>query len=370
MSLTQTVRHGVIVLTALVATQGAKAVVRPDQAVDLMAARLEQQQLKEGVDQGMWVSEEMFTGPMATGMACAYEWTGNATYRASAELAGTYILWIGASVGNLLGDEAYALVRLSEIADDPSENVWRTALQEFYESPRRELTEGTTDEYIAFFGEMDPSMAVFYLAHHAVAAGYADDLDKGIWRDAVIRYLSRVDDYSGFPVMALGAATWSLAMTGPLDETPVARDYEASPYWEDTTVGDLPALLLSHQVPEDDVFAGSFFWRFDHTGGAMEGVNRGYTEDAVFGALGLVAAASQQSDPPSEDTIEAIDAVQEMLLIGIDEDGAVRAHLSRQGQAYNAFAGEMLQALWRIEQYQDGLQDSEDGVDDAVATKE
>lgn len=346
-------RHHVVVLVLALGVQAVGAVLSPEEATDLMATRLDQEQMKEGLDQGVWLSEELFMGPLTAGMVSAYEWTGDSTYQAAAELAGGYILWMGASTGNLLGDEAYALMRLSIASEDQQENPWRTALQEFYESPRRELTEGTTEEYIAFFGEMDSSTAVFYLAHHAIAANYVDDLDKNIWRDALIRYLSRVDDNASFPVTALAAATWALATTGPLDDTPIARDYEAWAGWDEVTLSDLPALLLGHQVPAGELFGGSFYWRFDHSGGPEGGVAAGYTEDTIFGLLGLVAAAAQDSNLPVEERADAIEAAQEVLLSGIDEEGYVHAHLSQLGQAYHAFAGEMLQALWAAQQYQD-----------------
>ena len=47
-----------------------------------------------------------------------------------------------------------------------------------------------------------------------------------------------------------------------------------------------------------------------------------------------------------------------------DEDGYVYQHLTRQGDAYNTFAGEVLQALWSIEEYlgRDAADDVEAGV--------
>ena len=358
MSCARGVLSCVIVLATVLVGQSGGALT-PQEAVDLMATRLDQEQLKEGVDQGLWLSEELFMGPVTAGMVCAYEWTGDPAYRTCAELAGDYILWMGASTGNLLGEETYALMRLSEMSDDPQANTWRTALEDFYESPRLEPTEGNAEEYIAFFDEMDPSMAVFYLAHHAIAANYVDDLDKDRWRSAVIRYLSRVDNNSLLPVTALGAATWSLAATGPLDDTPVASryDYEASASWEGVTLSDLSALLLTHQIPEGELFAGSFYWRFDHSDGQTGGVRGGYTEDTVFGTLGLIEAAAQDCNSPHEEIDIAVDAAHKILLQGIDQDGCVFAHLSGYGETYNAFAGEMLQVLRDIEQYQDRKED-------------
>jgi len=49
---------------------------------------------------------------------------------------------------------------------------------------------------------------------------------------------------------------------------------------------DLPWFLASHQEPA----TGTFYWRFDHAVDADTGWAYGFTEDTVFGALGLQAA--------------------------------------------------------------------------------
>jgi len=341
-------------LIAVLIAQTLGAALLPEEAVDLMATRLDQNQVKAGPNIGLWVPEVTFTGPPTGGMACAYQWTGNPDYWASAELGGYYLLWFTSAQGNLNGDEVYALVRLSEASDDPASNVWRSALEEWFVSTRRPGYEGSTQEYIKYFEDVDVSTAGFYIAHHTVGAYYVDDQDKGVWREALIDYLSRVDDEASFPVMALGAATWALAQTGPLDDTPIVS-YPVRPCWAGVALSDLPDILVGHQVPEDEPFAGSFYWRFDHTSGDTGGIVAGYAEDAIFGTFGLVAAATQQretADEASQGYLDSeIEAAQTALLEGINEEGCVFEHLAQVGRRYYAYTGEMLEALWSIEEY-------------------
>jgi hypothetical protein len=295
-------------------------------------------------------------------MVCAYEWLGETSYYSSAWRGGYYIIQLTDFQGNMLGDEAYAFTRLSDafstgvppsVGTWGSVNLWYNALREFYNSVRHPDFEGTTEGYLHHFDADEPSTAVFYLAHHVIATYYINDVDKVLWRDALIKHLSRVDDDADFPVLALAAATWALAKVGALDaDTPVAN--ASVPQWRDVVLADLPALLMSHQVPEGEPFAGSFYCRFDHTSGGIEGPAAGYTEDAMFGALGLVAAASGLDECPAKDDFtEAIAAAQEMLLQGVGVEGEVYEHVSRQGDTYHAFAGELLQTLWSVKQYQD-----------------
>jgi hypothetical protein len=325
------------------------------EAVEAMANRLERSQIQEGPEMGAWPDEGLFAGPATAGMVCAHDWTGSPIYEMTARSGGYYILRTSDVQGSLLGDEAYAFLRLSEMRTAKglvAYNVWRGALAEFYDSVRRPGYEGSTPAYLAFYDDQEPATVVFYLAYHVIAAYYVNDQDKQLWRDGLIRHLSRVDDDSSFPVMALGAATWALATIDALDDTPVAPD-GGSPQWDGVVLADLPALLLSHQVGEGEPFAGSFYWRFDHTSGNSEGVSAGYTEDAISGVLGLVAAASLEDIAIKEDLEQGIAAGQQALLLGIDAEGAVYEHLSGEGQTYHAFAGEMLQALWSVRHYTD-----------------
>jgi len=341
------------VLVMILALLGQSAAIgwTPEEAVDLIAGRLEQAQIKEGPDAGLWPQEVQFLGPITAGMICAYEWLGNASYLASAVLAGTWILDTAVSQGNLLGDEAYAFARLSEVSDDPNQNVWQNALADFFLSPRKGHCEFSTEEYLDNFDDLEPSTATFYLAHFLVAADHVQDEDTDVYRKALISHLYRVDDDAAFPMMALGAATWALMLTDtPLDTPIVAYGTLANPYWDGVTVGDLRDLLAGHQVPEGEPFVGSFYWRFDHTDGGTGGVTAGYTEDAIFGTLGLVAAAPKNAGG-TEEVDEAIEAAREALLLGIDEEGNVYEHLARQGVMYDVFSGEMLEALWSVEQH-------------------
>ncbi|MHC4518740.1 MAG: hypothetical protein ACYTAS_09150 [Planctomycetota bacterium] len=344
----------VFVLVLLVLGQGTGSALTREEAVDLIATRLDESQTKDGPHRGLWSPEVVFMGSITTGMASAFEWTGEEGYKTSADFAGHYILRVSVAQGNLFGDEAYAFVYLSEMSEDPHTNVWQNALEDFYLSPRKGHGKGaeqTTREYLSAFDGVEPSTATFYMAHHVMAAYYVEDQDAKVWREALIRHLSRVDDEATFPVMALGVATWALAATGPLDETPVSLFYEAVPYWEGVTLADLPELLAGYQVPHGEPFSGSFYWRFDQGSGGTGGAVAGYTEDAIFGTLGLIAAASLETEEPDEALQLGITAAETVLLGGIDEDGGVYEHLSRQGNTYDAFAGEMLHALWSIEQY-------------------
>jgi len=322
-----------------------------------VASYLEQSQIKEGSRAGMWPFEPSFAGPPTTGVACAYKWIGDPVYLRTAELGGQYILWVGSSTGHLLGDEAYALKSLSEVAESPKENSWRTALSRFYENQRS--TNGiTTAEYINLISQGDPSNNVFYLAHHTVAAYYVDDADKEVWRTALIRCLASVDDRSNYPVQALGVATWALAQTGELGDT-LVDSVDSGSYWSGVALKDLPELLLSHQIPDGKPFAGSFYWRFAHPDTEIDVLAGGWTEDVIFGALGLVASASGRGGEDAERLMRAIEAARVVLLEASDSEGKVFEHLSKIGTSYYTYSGELLQTLWSVQQYLDGMASAE-----------
>lgn len=359
MSSVRSMSHFVLTLAVLVTVCGFGATTTVEDVVEAMAGRLEQAQDKMGWNMGSWPEEELFTGSLTAGMVGAYECTGNYVYRTASRRAGYYILRAANEMGNLLGDEAYALVRLSEVSrlmESGFSNAWSFNLSDFYVSTRRPDYEGTTEVYLAYFEGEEPSTTVFLLANYVVGAYYVDDADKELWRDALIRHLSYVDDGCSHPVMALGAATWALAQIDGLDDTPVASE-GGSAYWKDTVLSDLPWLLLSHQVPGDDAYGGSFYWRFDHSAVVPGGIGYGFTEDVVYGTLGLVAAASAMGGGAHEDFVPAITAAQEALLLGVDEEGEVYEHLALVGQTYHTYAGEMLQALWSSKKYLDSLTD-------------
>jgi len=352
MSSVRSMSRPVLAATLLLVVWGAGAPLSTGDEVDVMAVRLEQAQNKIGWVMGSWPVEELYTGSIAAGMTAAYEWTGDVVFRTASRRAGYYILRSSDDQGSLLGDEAYAFVRLSEAArvmDGEPTSPWQPALVAFYASMRKPGYEESTEAYLAYFAEGEPSTTVFFLAHHVMAVYYVDDPDKELWRDALIRHLSRVDDSSGFPVMALGAATWALAKSGGLDDMPVSSD-DGAAYWDGVALSDLPAILRSHQVPTGETFGGSFFWRFDHTSGGLDSAAAGYTEDTIYGALGLTAAASLNDESP-QDLKDAVTAAREVLLQGVDAEGRVYEHLALAGATYHAFAGEMIQVLCEVEHY-------------------
>jgi hypothetical protein len=307
-------------------------------AITLVADRLENAQRKHGPDAGTWRYEEGYTGSIVAGMAAAYQRTCVQAYRTSAELGGSYIQGIYPFEG-LSGDEAFALALLSEISDDPTSNSWRDTVTDFYSIIE---TYGTSD-YIAWFeSNVEPSTTVFYVGHLVLAAYYVDANDKEIWRDSLISFLAGVDDDTAYyPVLALGVTTWVLAETGPLDSTPVDPSGTGRPYWSSVTLADLPGLLISHQVEPNDPneWSGSFYMNFVHVE-----EYRGFTEDAVFAVLGLIAA--QRTNPALDYDVEILDAKLALFnALYPDVDGTVYAHIWGDSSTDYLYAGEMLIGL-------------------------
>jgi len=328
--------------------------------ITTIADRLEADQIKSDVSVGTWPEEADFTGSIIAGIATAYELTCESTYRACAELGGNAIVYT--AQGNFTPDEALGLARLSNVASDPYDNVWRTEISNFYSNVKNDPN--GTEGYLSFFAGNDPSYVVFYLAHYVVAAYYVDAVDKKIWRHGLISWLSRVDDSCYVPVMALGAATWALAQTGPLDETSIDPSGEGAPYWTTRKLSDLPELLSSHQVPDGQQEAGSFYWLFEHgDAGSGEPVS-GYTEDTIFATLGLVAASQANPDLNAD---SAILAARKVLLDGVSSKGIVWERLSQEGAVYYSYASEMLQVLSKLVIPGDlNLDDWVDSIDYAI----
>ncbi|MHC4115532.1 MAG: hypothetical protein ACYSSL_09485 [Planctomycetota bacterium] len=336
------IRPAIIVFLALGLLSVQTQAVSIGDAIDLVAFRLWDDQVTGGENTGIWPSEPGFTGSIVPGMTSAFERTCDVNYLDSAELGGDYIIADACGVGcNYYGDGAFALTQLSVVSSDP--NHWSEPVELFYECVKN--GPGGTPAYITSFTlGTEPSTAVFYLAYHAVASHLVDAADKDIWRNAVINYLAQVDDSTAaVPVLALGVATWSLAYTGELDSTLVDPFSTGQPYWNLVKLSDLPALLAGHQRPSGGK-QGCFYWRFDHTDGAGSSNPNayGYTEDAIFGALGLAEAT--KSDPNSDYSSELVKA-KNILIDGIDVDGTVYGHLWLTSPVYYFYAGEMLQAL-------------------------
>ena len=302
-----------------------------DQVREAIADRLVAEQTLDG----FWPEEADYTGSIVAGIVSAYEVMEKAEYKAAAELGGNFILTV--AEGNFYGDEAYALARLSEITEDPN---YADAVRDFYNGL-------DTYGYIAGFQETDRSNAVFFVAHHTVAAHMVDANDAGVWRQALIQYLAQIDDdVAYYPVMSLGVATWALAQTGPLpldeDETRIDPfGLVGEGYWKDVTLSDLPDILVSHLVliPQEGK-AGTFYHRFDHTPAGEGFEASGYTEDTIFGLLGLMAAATVERD-----FYEEIVGAKEILCLPVTFDGIVYEHVPSGGASYYTYGGEMLQAI-------------------------
>lgn len=305
-----------------------------------IADALEQAQIKEGVNSGIWPFEAHFTGSISAGLAKAYQCTCNEVFKESAELGAESILH-DPHAG--YGDETYAMMLLSECSSDPANNSWRTIVENFFQNISN-YNPGGTAGYINYFYEgTEPSTAVLYIAYNLVAAHYVDADDLPLWRESLIYYLSRVSDESSqFPVMALGIATWALSKTGKMDETPVGGGDGSAPYWDTITLEQLPELLASHQVP-DGPYAGCFYWQFNPD---PESINCGYIEDTLYSLLGLATAHKNGHGVFTKE----IHAGRKVLLdnIGIGLDGTVYGHLWFGGARYYAYAGETLQVLGEL----------------------
>ena len=338
-----------------------------------VADRLVSNQITIGPDAGSWRSEQAYVGSIVPGLVEAYQLTGNEEYKTAAEAGGEWILANGTSC-NFYGDEAYALMRLSEISCDPEDNQWRTALAAFFECVRGQpayppyVEAGTVGYIKAFAYGTDVTTAVFYLSHLTRAAYYVDAVDKAVWRDWTIHFLAQVDDDADMnvmPVMALGVATWAIAETGPLDNTPVKIFGTGVPYWNFKHLSDLPTILQSHRSPTTVfLFGGSFYYRFDHQFGC------GYTEDNIYGLMGLKAA---QERDPSLNFEEDIKIVRAKLLEARDDEGYVYGHVDHDiipNYKYYHFSGEFLGGIGKVAYRGDiDLDDSVD-FDDMTAMAE
>lgn len=286
---------------------------------------------------GAWLGEEDYTGSIVAGLIRAYEVTGDSAYLASAALGIRYILEIAG--GNFFGDEAYALARLTEVT---GETAYAAVALEFYNGL-------DTAAYISGFEQTDRSNAVFYIAHHALAAHKVGAVDAKMWRAALIDHLRLIDDdLAYYPVMSLGVATWALAQTGPMDETKVDPNGVGQASWAAVTLRDLPAILAGHQVISD-AYEGSFYYRFDHASPGPGFEAGGYTEDTVFGVLGLIAAdAAEPVAGVGWDFDQEIQNAREALAGSVSATGFVWEHVAlRIGDAsvWLTYGGELLETM-------------------------
>jgi len=289
---------------------------------------------------GAWSGEWGYTGSILAGLLQAYQVTEKASYIEAAELSVPFIL--ESSGGNFYGDEAYALARLTEVTGD---QIYADIVRDFYNML-------DTYVYIKGYDATFRSKSVFFIAYHSVAAHMVGANDAAIWREALISHLSLIeDDVSYFPVMTLGVATWGLARTGPMDDTRIDPfGLSDVSYWEDLMLSDLPDLLATHQVPDGE-YAGSFYVRFDHTAPGPGYEASGYTEDTIFGLLGLIAADAfkvtdgNETDGTGWDFDEEIQNAREVLTKSVHQSGLVQDHIWLGSYLYYVFGGEMLQAF-------------------------
>lgn len=222
-----------------------------------------------------WPGEEVFMGAIVNGMVSAFSMTADTAYSGTA--------WQGAASmhafqefgqwqdNNSFGDQVFAFARLEQLqTEDARFNIWGFVLDHFYDDVQAigdpfntDILYGNKQYLINGLWQGETSSNVYYLANHTVAAFMADAEDRVIWREGLIRALALVSDDARFPVMALGAATWALTTTGPLDDTPMDTDAEEGSQWHGGGPCR-PASYFGHQIPEGGVDEGSFFWRFDH----------------------------------------------------------------------------------------------------------
>jgi hypothetical protein len=183
------------------------------------------------------------------------------------------------------------------------------------------------------------------MAEHTAAAYYVNATDKAMWRQGLISFLATIETDATYPVMSEGIATWALAQTGPLDGTYINLSAPTTSYWYHKKLSDLPGLLLSNQVTSGDN-AGSFYWRFDHYG---SGEPSGFTEDTIYGTLGLIAADAAY--PALGYDADILAARLDLAAGGVGggggvaADGRVYEHIWSGGATYSVYAGETLQAL-------------------------
>jgi hypothetical protein len=279
------------------------------------------------------------TGTIAAGLAQAYGVTGTASYNTAAQAAGNYI--VTQSGGNYYSDQALALVDLSSISANPASNAWRSDLNSFYSNIS--AAPGGTNGFIAgLVNGGDQSQAVVALAQYTVGAYYAGAADESLWRSGLLQTLGQVSGNNASPVTSLGAATWALAKTGLLGNTLVAPAAAAGSAWYNVTLAGLPTLLQG-DIVASGAYAGSFYWRFDHTNGGDPGSQAaGYTEDTVWGIMGL--AAAQKTNPSSNYEASVLTAAK-VLASGVGASGQVSDHIWLNDTSFNTFAGESLMAL-------------------------
>ena len=333
------------------------------EAVDRIADRLALEQIPTGPDTGAWPEQDSvytgeFVGVMVAGLVDAYQLRCNPVYLTAAEAGGQ---WIKDQIPScaLYYHEAYGLMRLSQAVCVDEQSDWLVPLTDFYtcvQAQGDELITGTQwfiddlvthTQTVPATGLTDFSVVTFQVAYYTVAAWYVDDPEKHIWRDNLIELLEQLDNTQAFPVRALGAATWALAQAGGLDGTVVTV---GDPAWGGypggvaTTLDELADLLESYRVTgvSPPKWNDHVYWRLV----PQADNDTGYTQENVFGILGLDEA---DENDPAATFRDAIDAVWAKNLAAVDDDGNVSWNAANPGSegdvSYYFYAGEYLQAL-------------------------
>jgi hypothetical protein len=281
---------------------------------------------------GSWSGETQFSGPIVAGLTDAYNYFGVTNYKTAAQSGANYILTNGP---NYLGDETFALTRVSSFQPNPNANTYRTAVVNYYNSTIPATVGGTdaylnnfVNHYTTVFGE--ESQAVIYLSYHTLAAYAVNATEKIKWRNKLVDTLGMIDDGDYYPVGSLGAAMWALAAT---DNGLSAGTTLVGPSTtlNGKTLSQLPAYLTQHIAPTN-----AFYYRFDHSGG------NGFTEDTAYDIMGLQAA--YLSDPTVFNYSGDIANARNALLGSIGNDGTAYLDIFQSAPAYNVYGGRFLQA--------------------------
>ena len=302
-------------------------------------------------------------GAMVAGLVDAYQLTCDPDYLAAAERGGDWILahMLLDQTCELYYDEAYALMRLSEVS---CEADYLTALTDFFNCVHQQgLGSGGLVGADWFIDDVansgiDTSEATFQIAYYTLAAYSVDDPEKAISRDGFIDLLNQVANSDQFPIKALGAATWVLAQTGNgLDGTAITvgdpgwdSDIGSGPTYGNgypggiaETLDELPYLLQSYRVPAGQfIYGGHFYWLFIPQ---LE-ADAGYTEENTYAIMALDAAT--ESDPAFDFQTD-VDYAWAANMGPVDDDGYVWWNSAEPQSAGDIktypYAGEYLQGL-------------------------
>lgn len=313
-------------------------------ALNALCQRLVNDQLAEGY----WFGEDLYAGSTVPGLVEAYKRTCRADVLSAAAAGGDFIIQYNADSndGNYLGDEAYALVKLAEVSDDPE---YLAEVENFY-SWVSQQSPGGTQAYVDQYENTYTGTAVFYMSCHVIAAYRVDAVDKSIWRQKLRYFLAQVNDTDYSPVMSLGAATWALAQTAAgLDPAVpvIPAGKTGNPFWNGVMLSDLPGIISSLQVTTS--FRGGAF--YDRLQPSSTSAPQGFTEDAAFCALALVAA---RENSPSIQVTADMNSLHSALLSGVYYDTSSAPEVAivygniwnpESGDEYYFYSAEMLMAL-------------------------